>query len=207
MLGLLLAACSPPPRNVVLVLVDTLRADHVGAYGYGRPTTPNFDAFAAQGILFERAWSQAACTFPSVNSLLTSRYPARFLGQPGGAMGIPPEQPALPEILGRAGYATAAVSASPIVRRTPTRFNPGGGFGRGFERFDESCLWRDASCVTARARAELGQLRPPFFLYLHYMDPHGPYQPPAGAPRRFAGKCAGPDFICRGDPNPIARML
>jgi len=207
LLGLLLAACSPPPRNVVLVLVDTLRADHVGAYGYGRPTTPSFDAFAAQGILFERAWSQASCTFPSVNSLLTSRYPARFLGQPGGAMGIPPEQPALPEILGRAGYATAAVSASPIVRRTPTRFNPGGGFGRGFERFDESCLWRDATCVTARARAELGQLRPPFFLYLHYMDPHGPYQPPAGAPRRFAGECAGPDFICRGDPNPIARML
>jgi arylsulfatase A-like enzyme len=206
--GLALAGCgSPPPRNVVLVLVDTLRADHVGAYGYGRPTTPNFDAFAAQGVLFERAWSQAACTFPSVNSLLTSRYPARFLGQPGEAMGIPAGELALPEILAQAGFATAAVSASPIVRVSPTRFNPGGGFGRGFDHFDEQCLWRDAGCVTARARKLLRQLEPPFFLYLHYMDPHGPYQPPAGTERHFAQQCSGPDFICRGDPNPIARML
>ena len=201
------------PRHVVFVLVDTLRADHLSAYGYERPTSPTLDAFASGALLFENARSQAACTFPSVNSLLTSRWPADFLGQPEKAMGIPQAIPSLAEILRDRGFQTAAVSASPIVRASPSRHNPGGGFDRGFERFDESCLWREAACVNAVAFAELDRLAGdgrPFFLYLHYMDPHGPYAPPAGRPRRFAGPGpSGPEkeFIRRGDPNPIAAHL
>lgn len=201
------------PRHVLFVLVDTLRADHLSAYGYRRPTSPTLEAFAGGALLFENARSQAACTFPSVNSILTSRWPAAFLGQPEKAMGIPEGIPSLAEVLRDRGFATAAVSASPIVRASPSRHNPGGGFDRGFERFDESCLWREAACVNAVAFGELDRLAAedrPFFLYLHYMDPHGPYAPPAGWQRRFAGP--GPaapekEFIRRGDPNPIAAHL
>lgn len=211
---LLAGACAPQrpaatPRNIILVLVDTLRADHLSAYGYARPTSPAFDRFAASSLFFANAYSQAACTFPSVNAILTGRYPVRFLGQPEGRMGIPDDVPALASIVRSQGYATAAVSASPIVRSSPTHFNPHGGFAAGFDSFDEACLWREAACVTERGLAWLAT-RPagePFFLYLHYMDPHGPYQPPADHKRRFAGPYAGQDFIRHGDPNPIARML
>ena len=72
----------PRPRNVILILVDTLRADRLSAWGYARPTSPNLDAFARESVRFENARSQSACTFPSANSLLTSRWPAAFLGQP-----------------------------------------------------------------------------------------------------------------------------
>ncbi|HYH45062.1 MAG TPA: sulfatase [Thermoanaerobaculia bacterium] len=213
------------PRHVIVILVDTLRADHLGAYGYARPTSPHFDAFAQGAVLFEDARAQASCTYPSVNSLLTSRPPEAFLAPlsptpPGGAaaggpsLGIPPDIAALPEILARRGYRTAAVSASPIVRKSPTRFNPEGGFDRGFEAFDEACLWQPAACVNDKALAHLRAPDPrPLLLYLHYIDPHGPYRPPAGHPRRFArsgpGEPQGPakEYLRKGDPNPIADHL
>ncbi len=208
---LLTAGCGPGrPRHLILVMVDTLRADHLGAYGYGRPTSPAFDALARSAVRFADARSQSSCTFPSVNSLLTSRSPEAFLDQPGKGMGIPPGVPALAEILAARGFRTVAVSASPIVRRSPSRFNPSGGFGRGFEVFDESCLWQPAACVNAHALPHLRDDGRPLFLYLHYMDPHGPYAPPAGYRRRFAiarGGWPDKDFIRRGDPNPIARFL
>ena len=81
-LGAPFVACKLPTQrgrwNVLVVLVDTQRADRLGAYGYSRPTSPAFDELAAESHLFEQARAQATCTFPSVNSLLTSRYPARF---------------------------------------------------------------------------------------------------------------------------------
>ncbi len=200
------AAAAPRP-NVVLVLVDTLRADHLGAYGYRRATSPHLDALAGRAVLFEQARSQASCTFPSVNSLLTSRDPLLFLGQDGGRLGIPASIPSLAELLREAGYSTAAVSASPVVRRSPTRFNPAGGFDRGFEIFDEQCLWQAAECVNGRVEALLPGLAPPFFLYLHYMEPHGPYRPPERHPRRWALPIEAPSFVLAGDPNPIADAL
>ncbi|HXT19998.1 MAG TPA: sulfatase, partial [Thermoanaerobaculia bacterium] len=193
--------------NVVVVLVDTLRADHLGAYGYDRPTSPRFDALAAESYLFTDARAQAPCTYPSVNSLLTSRYPARFLGQPDGALGIPPNIPSLAEMLAAQGFTTAAVSASPVVRKSPSRFNPHGGFDRGFARFDESCLWRDAACVTGRGLWMSERLREPFFLYLHYLDPHGPYAPPAPFRKQLRMSRTREPWALRGNPNPLARAL
>ncbi len=195
------------PLNVVVIVVDTLRADHMSAYGYQRPTTPNLDSLADQLIVFERTRSQAACTFPSVNSLLTSRYPAPFIRQGKGEMGIPPEIPSLADLLHRRGYATAAVSASPIVRATPSKENPRGGFARGFDVFDESPLWREGAFVNHLALTHLKALTEPFFLYLHYMDPHDPYRPASTWTRRFATQETGPEFIRLGDPNPIAAMI
>ncbi len=212
-LALFASSCAPAnnavrPRNVIVLLVDTLRADHLGVYGYGRDTSPHLDALAREAVLFEDARSQASCTFPSVNSLLTSRYTAVFLGQPDKTMGIPQGVPSLAEVLRGQGYRTVAVSASPVVRKSPSRFNPTGGYDRGFERFHEDCLWKPAECVN---RAALEQLRAddgrPFFLYLHYMDPHGPYAPPAGFARRYATAPSDKEFIRAGNPNPIGDML
>lgn len=234
-LGLLVTACGGPPdpppptsplRNVIVLLPDTLRADHLGTYGYERDTSPNLDALARRGVVFERAVSQASCTFPSVNSLLTSRYPQVFLGRPAGEMSIPDGIPGLAEILDARGYDTVAVSASPIVRKSPGVHNPNGGFGRGFDVFDESCEWGPSACVHARAlevldelghrrRGPAGDAEPeartgdrPFFLYLHYMDPHDPYWRPPELRGRFAGPYRGEHgFIPEGDPNPIGEML
>lgn len=235
-LGLLLTGCggigpdaspaTPPLRNVIVLLPDTLRADHLGTYGYERDTSPEIDAWARRGVVFERAVSQASCTFPSVNSLLTSRYPQVFLGRPAGEMGIPDGIPGLAEILDARGYDTVAVSASPIVRKSPGKHNPNGGFGRGFDVFDESCEWGPSACVHARAlevldelghrrRGPAGDAEPeartgdrPFFLYLHYMDPHDPYWRPPELRGRFAGPYRGEHgFIPEGDPNPIGEML
>ncbi|MBI1814892.1 MAG: sulfatase-like hydrolase/transferase [Deltaproteobacteria bacterium] len=126
------------PLNAIIILVDTLRADHLSLYGYERATSPNLDRFFRQGVVFRAARSQAPCTFPSVNSLLTSHYPSQFLAQPEKRMGIPDDVPSIAEILHARGYATVAVSASPVVSKTGTQHNKFGGFGRGFDAFDEN---------------------------------------------------------------------
>lgn len=201
------------PWNVVFVLVDTLRADHLSLYGHARETSPNLDRFAAQSLVFSRVQAQAGCTFPSVNSLLTSRYPAPFIeraARAGGQreMGIPEGMPTLAGILAGRGYRTAAVSASPVVRATPSRVNPVGGFGAGFEVFDEECVKRqNAACVNDRALELLGGLDEPFLLYLHFMDPHAPYRPPADHARRFPDAAFSHRFIGAGNPLPVVRGL
>ncbi len=201
------AAALPAAHNVIFILVDTLRADHLPLYGYGRATSPNLSALAGESVVFLDNRCQASCTFPSVNSLLTSRSAAAFLGQPGGAMGLPAGIPGLAELLRARGLHTHAISASPIVRNSPGRFNPGGGFGRGFDSFQEDCVWKAADCVTDQALPHLRSDPRPLFLYLHYLDPHGPYAPPAGSPHRFALGHPDKDFVRRGDPNPIAAWL
>lgn len=199
--------CSrPDPRpNVILVLVDTLRADHMSLYGYERDTTPRLDRLARRGAVFEQARSQAACTFPSANVILTSTPALAFLGRteedPGGVMGIPPEIPTIAQVFQEAGYRTAAISASPIVRKSPGKFNPGGGFGAGFDAFDESCTWKKGDCVLDLADAWLTGGEGPYFLYLHLMEPHGPYQPES---KHFAGRYQGEHgWIEEGNPRPI----
>lgn len=195
-----------PPRNVIFVLVDTLRADHTSLQGYSRATTPFLDQLAEEGVVFKHARSQAGCTYPSMNSMLTSRYPFDFLSGEPGEIGIPEEYPSIAEVLKAEGYFTAAVSASPIVRATPSKHNPTAGFGRGFDVFDETCLWGRAGCVNKRAEEILIDIEEPFFLYLHYMDPHDPYKPPISH-RRFSSAYEGFEFIAEGNPVPISEML
>jgi arylsulfatase A-like enzyme len=111
------------------------------------------------------------------------------------------------QILHAHGYRTVAVSASPIVRDTPSKENPAGGFGAGFEVFDETCLWNNAECVNGRTLKQMRAVEEPFFLYLHYMDPHGHYAPPESYTKQFAGPYEGHDFIAAGDTGPIEDML
>lgn len=197
--------------NVVFILADTLRADRLGAYGYERETSPFFDQLVESGVLFEQARSQAPCTFPSVNSMLTSRYVDDFLDKETRP-GIPDSIPSLPEILKRHGYTSAAVSASPIVRKNPGKHNPKGGFGQGFEVFDELCEWNHSECVTIRAAHTLDRLKlqkkSPFFLYLHFMDPHDPYRSKRTFNGLFSEPYEGPhEFVAQGDPNPLSTMI
>ena len=192
---------------MIIVLVDTLRADHMSLYGYDRETTPFIDLLADDSVVFNRARSQSACTFPSVNSMLTSRYAFDFYREQSKGMGIPDQYPTLAQILRAHGYRTVAVSASPIVRDTPSKENPAGGFGAGFDVFDEKCLWNNAECVNGRTLKHMKKLEEPFFLYLHYMDPHGHYTPPESYTKQFAGPYEGHDFIAAGDTGPIEDML
>ena len=121
-------ALSGPPQNLILISIDTLRADHVGAYGYSRPTTPNLDRIAAEGVLFEQAWAQSPWTLPSHASLLTGLY-TRGHGLRDDDHQLSPQVPVLSETLGRAGYrAGAIVNTNYLLGRT--------GLVRGVERFD-----------------------------------------------------------------------
>ncbi|MFC2162641.1 sulfatase [Candidatus Altiarchaeota archaeon] len=184
--------------NIIFILVDTLRADHMGAYGYPRNTSPNIDDFASNNILFEEVRSQASCTFPSVNSILTSRYSFNFHGQ--NDTGFPDNVLTIAEILKKNDYSTSAITSSPIVRDTPVKLKGGyykGGYGNGFEEFVEDITWKSAKIVNIRAKKLLDKFEnssKPFFLYLHYTEPHGPYKPPKTFTKKFATYPSPPVF-------------
>lgn len=175
-----LAGCSPREErpNLILIVVDTLRFDHLGAYGYPRATSPEIDArLAARGVVAERAYSQAPWTLPSMASLHTGRRPEEMLDPAGLPFGIPEPAATLAERLRESGYATAAFVANPTMHR-------GNGFAQGFETFETApyeiaSMSRHAEDINAEAlpwlRRVLAEERRPYFLYLHYLDPHDPY--------------------------------
>ncbi len=182
------AGCLSPPfdparPDVVLIVVDTLRADHLGAYGYGRPTSPRIDALARQGTLFESAWAAAPWTLPSIMSIMTSRYPSSHRVENDG-LRLAADVPTLAESLRAAGFSTGAF-VSHVYVTEPF------GFRRGFESFEDFGLGRPgyrleagmeptADRVTDAALAWLErQGRKSVFLFVHYFDPHWPYAPPA----------------------------
>ena len=197
-----------PRWNVLVVLVDTLRSDHLPIYGYDRATAPFLNEFSRKGVVFEQARSQAGCTFPSVNSLFTSQYPQLFQRSvKEHGLGIPEGVPTLAEMLRAAGYSTGAVSSSPIVRVNPSKRNPDGGYGAGFDQFDDSCEWEPADCVNEAAFKILDDLQEPFFMYLHYLEPHGPYQPPEAHDRAFAREQYDKPWVADGTLFPLLGML
>jgi len=184
--GLAFASCSPAPErpNVLLITIDTLRADRLSGAGYPRATTPNLDALAAEGLRFTHAETPRAKTTPAIASLMTGLYPhghgARDLLVPLGG-----DPPLLAERLRAAGWTTAAIVGNYVLI---DRFS---GLARGFDRWTEDLPDRqgvppdDAPQRTARsmsdgALAELARQDggEPWFLWLHYMDPHGLYDPP-----------------------------
>jgi arylsulfatase A-like enzyme len=162
--------------NVLFILVDTLRRDHLGIYGYQRPTSPQIDQLlGAAGTVFEDAYSQAPWTLPSVVSLFTGRYPGEVLGEDLGTYGLPPNQPVLPELLQAQGYVTAGFIGNPTLY-------PGNGFDRGFDtlympEYKIESLQQHAEEVSSRAGAWLtAHQGDRFFAYLHFIDPHDPYE-------------------------------
>jgi arylsulfatase A-like enzyme len=208
------------PFNVMVVLIDTLRADHLGAYGYSRPTSPNFDALAREGVLFERTSSQAAYTKASVASLMTGLFVHNHgVIASGAALGT--DHATLAEAMRRRGYHTVAFSSNPWI--TP-EFH----FDRGFDDFESGratlpqltalykmLKWFDHGLGAYGPRTNLSGIAfwgasgnlsnserdrmltdgavdwinaqgdEPFFLYMHLIGPHDPYDPPEDYARRF----------------------
>lgn len=172
---------SGPRPNVIFYLPDTLRADHLGIYGYQRPVTPHLDDFAGGATVYEQAVAQAPWTRPSVASVMTGLSPHQHGVATRGHV-LAQAHLTLAELLAGAGYSTAAVITNPIIGR---KF----GFDQGFDLFVR--LRGDhagSEEVTARALELLrsGRLPEPFFLYLHTLDPHAPYAAPAPFRERFA---------------------
>lgn len=169
--------------NVILISIDTLRADHLSAYGYARETAPRIAAFAKRAVVFEEAYSQSPKTAASHMSLMTGLYPeVHRVGNPGRdrvRVRLSDEIPTLAEVLRRGGYHTHALHGGANVR---AEF----GFDRGFEHYVEE---RDLADWLRRARevvlAHEASPGAPLFLFLHTYEVHAPYDPPAAHARLF----------------------
>ena len=179
------APASRPTRpNIILITIDTLRADHVGCYGAQNVKTPTIDALASDGVMFERAISQVPLTWPSHAVILTGTYPFQngvqdFTGQP-----LDPRFRSVAQTLKQAGYSTGAVVSAFVLDRS-------WGLARGFDFYDdafsaETFQKKDIGLVDRRAAESVDHAiawlkrtpRRPFFLWLHLYDPHSPYDPP-----------------------------
>ena len=170
------------PRNVIVYLVDALRVDHLGCYGYSRPVSPRIDAFARQATRFRHAVAQCSWTRPSVTTVLTGLLP-RTHNVHGQRDVLAPDALTLAELLQSAGYRTAGFVTNPNVARSV-------GLAQGFETYRLLPGHRIAATdVNALAVEWLDSERKngqPFFLYLHTVEPHAPYSPPPPFRQRFA---------------------
>ncbi|MFH1312447.1 MAG: sulfatase [Candidatus Eisenbacteria bacterium] len=168
-----------PKTNVIIIGIDTLRPDHLGCYGYGRATSPNIDRFAAEGVLCEKAISQSPWTLPSFATVFTSLYPTQH-----GAMVVKSRMresfPTLATILRDAGYATGAIINAPALK-------PANGVDRGFDHCHMTPLdGRNADGTTRDALEWIDTIdNQPFFMFVHYFDPHLSYSPPSPYDQRF----------------------
>jgi arylsulfatase A-like enzyme len=192
-------ASPPPPVNVVLIVMDTARADHFSCYGYGLETTPNIDAFARDAVLYRHARAPSPWTLPSHASLFTGLPPGlhglHWSGIPADGEELPPRLSKLaPAAEGRLlaarlknrGYATFGVSNNPMIS---ARNRLDGGF--------DTFLWRpkppaedsraDWSLSLIQKRFAQQEVPEPFFLFLNLIEPHFPYDPPAAFHGRFGG--------------------
>jgi choline-sulfatase len=187
-------SAAPAARNVLLVTIDTLRADRVGAYGSLRGATPNLDRLAARAVVFEKAFTTAPLTLPAHASLLSGLWPFRHAARVNGSDVVGPDAPLLAQRLQQGGFATGAAVGSLVLRS-------GTGLSRGFDVYDDRFAensgraqreWnarRAGDEVVDRAAAWLdrvGDRR--FFLWVHLYDPHAPYAPPPPYRGRFAGQ-------------------
>ena len=184
-------AVTPVRPNVLLVSIDSLRADHVGAYGYARETSPAIDTLARDGALFESAISSAPWTVPAHMTLLTG-LPPEVHDVVTVRQKLSPDAVTLAEVLQDAGYATAAFVSGPTVMAHY-------GFGQGFASYDESMVERRPKLAGAAVsspglvdlvsgwldRWSTAETREPFFVFLHMWDVHYDYVPPREYVERF----------------------
>jgi arylsulfatase A-like enzyme len=188
-LGLLAAGCADeaPRPHVVLITADALRADHLSVNGYPRRTSPNLDAFAQASWHFSDAIAVIPKTGPAFATLFTGRHP-REHGVRANFRSLPTGLPVLAERLGALGYRCAAFVSNPVLRESM-------GFARGFDFY---ALTAAPDGVRNANRAFLRWARAPWdrptFVWLHYIDPHGPYTPPPDLEATFLGDGkGGPD--------------
>ncbi|HJQ84159.1 MAG TPA: sulfatase [Candidatus Binatia bacterium] len=191
----------PSAPNILVIVIDTLRADHVGWVNGDRELTPFLDTLAARAGVFARAYSPSSWTGPAVASLLTSRYQSQH-GISSVFAVLAERERTLPEILRKHGWATGGFSANPLLTAEQ-------GFGQGFDRYDfrpaeGSGMWmrkERGEDLNEKALAWLDGLPAgsPAFLYLQYMEPHFPYTPPEELKWKTLGR--------RGNPWDLLRTL
>ena len=173
------------PETVLLITVDTLRADHLSAYGYSLPTSLAIDRLATGGIRFAKAFSGSACTAPATASIMVGRYPSfHTVGVLNGLYQFNPFELTLAEVMSANGYRTGAIVGNPVLRAEV-------GFDQGFETYNDKMEGRELNRPKTGERRsdrvvdlaidwlEVADARPSF-LWLHFQDPHGPYAPPEG---------------------------
>ncbi len=174
--------------NVLLVTIDTLRADHLHSYGFPLETSPNLDALAAESVVFERAIAASSSTAPAHASIMTSKYVREHsVGYRNGGS-VLEGATTIAEVFRGAGFRTAAFVSNDVLRRRT-------GLDRGFEVYDDTLPKRSprrmlferiAEDTTKSALRWLDSIgEAPFFLWVHYIDPHGPYAPPPEFLGRF----------------------
>ena len=164
---------TPAQHNVVLIIIDTLRADHLHCYGYPRETSPVIDELAAEGARFTNAFTAWPETSPSVASMLTGLYPQRTGVVRATPNRLPERLITLPEVLQAAGYQTIAAVENPVLS---SELNYNQGFELYLGSWDRK-RWQDADKLATnwlRTQRDPGR---PFFLYVHLIDPHAPYEP------------------------------
>ena len=185
-----------PPKRVILITVDTLRADHMGVYGYPRQTSPKLDSLAEQGVTFTNAIAQWPKTGPSLASIFTGRYPKTTGLTHRAAQKIPAEYQTLPELFQSAGYRSLGVVSNAVLSAEL-------GWDRGFDEFLETWKqggmisddpvehrkWVSAPLVNELAIPAIERYADEerLFVWLHYSDPHAPYLLPEGAADPFSG--------------------
>lgn len=182
-------AVDPGSRpNVIVYLVDALRADSLGCYGADHGASPRIDDFAAGATVFEDAVAQSSWTKASVASIFTGMWPPGH-GVHGPHDRLPDDLETMPELLREAGYHTCAVVANAYVGRSF-------GFDRGFDHFEFlKHTVGDSSVIHSHVTGWLDGVPAgePFFLYVHTVDPHAPYAPPEEFRRRFADHVRDPE--------------
>lgn len=178
--GVLWYVRSTPPLNVLLITLDTTRADRLGCYGYSLAKTPVLDRLAQQGVLFERAYAPVPLTLPSHASMLTGLYPPEHGLHNNGQAALPPGLPTLATELQAAGYETGAFVAAFVLNH---KF----GLQQGFKTYNDDLSqaeaglhghhqYRDANLVINAALTWLQpRSRKPFLCWVHLFDPHFPY--------------------------------
>jgi len=194
----LVAGCAKQPPDIVVILIDTLRADRVSPTDDAYGLTPFLSSLARQGYYFPNVYAQSSWTNPSVATLLTSRYQSQHRITSFNSV-LAPDEVTLPEILQQHGYVSGGFVANFLLRANL-------GFGQGFDRWQTysrnvttaegkpGFIKERADRINREALAWLDEVRgrqprPPVFLYLHYMEPHNPYDPPdADLDRVLAGR-------------------
>jgi len=183
LLGFLVTSSQPlPGPNLILITVDTLRADRLGAYGYAKARTPVIDRLAARGVRFEQAVTHSPLTFPAHVSIFTGQYPSAHGARDNGTFVLGDGAVTVAELLRSAGYRTGAFVGSFVL-------DSGYGLAQGFEHYDDEFestgslldydLQRPASAVAERAAAWISNVASgKFFAWVHFYDPHAPYLPP-----------------------------
>lgn len=210
----LLRVVSPPRarrKNLVLVSMDTLRADHLRCYGYTKPTSPNIDALAARGTRFSTMFSSSAWTSPAHATLFTSRYPSQVgivrYNQFEFVNHLQIEETTLAEVLQRAGYETSAFTGGGFVSGEL-------GFAQGFDEYWSAPIGQQKlehhlqPTLDWIARHE--HQEHPFFLFLHFYDCHRAYDPPPEWAERFAGSASRPlteQALCGQSTPPTADQI